>query len=106
MSPILQCYGQHQFAILSVLGLYNPPRVKWEPVGRTKTTRKERQVEILAALKSGPMQTTQLVEALEYEVETVRQDLLSLEVQKKVKSKKVTNDSGRIASEWRLYGKV
>lgn len=102
----MQCFQQHQFKVLNELGLYNPPRVKWEPVGRTKTTRKERQVEILAALKCGPMQTTQLVEALEYEVETIRQDLMSLEVQKKVKSRKVTNDAGRIASEWRLYAKA
>lgn len=101
MSPILQCFQEHQFKILNELSLYRPARVKHEPVGKTKKTKKQRQKEILLALKKGPAQTVDFVDLLSSNAQTIYGDCKDLELNKKIYSVKIKTEKGKIVNEWR-----
>jgi predicted metallopeptidase len=100
MSPILQCYAEHQFKVLNELGLYIKPKVadKIKVPRKKRLPEKERFKILIRELKHGPS----LIQAIA-DKHGMNKDLAKLAKLEKVSSVVVKTGVGRYAKKWSLH---
>jgi predicted metallopeptidase len=105
MSPILQCYAEHQFKVLNELGLYIKPKVadKIKVPRKKRLPEKERFKILIRELKHGPSLIQAIADKHGMNTSTLNKDLAKLAKLEKVSSVVVKTGVGRYAKKWSLH---